>query len=248
MFEFMSAMTLLAGLQTAPEQIKIAQILDRYEKVAMEPKALKIEFRRKVVDAVDKSAKMANGSFALERTGSRVSFISHITEQNNPQKVETSALVESEFTLSTSSRIFRIKDLVGEKADRFLDSRARPHFPLCDVSLFKRDHDIVLVKEDEYYSYLYARPKRTKSELRAFYDQLRLVFMRRATDTFPIGALRQYETQLSNYDLLVFEFVKWQVNPTGESDFPIRRPALPSGAIEQELSHDGKIRLQIREP
>src|SRR5262245_41364622 len=131
MFELMSAVTMVAGLQAAPEQIKIAQILERYEKVAMEPKALKVEFKRKELDPVDKSIIDSNGLFLLQRDDRGTSYLIEIHRVGRPDQYEKYVQIASElFELRPMTKQMRVHRLSTDQTKGFIDYLLESAFPL----------------------------------------------------------------------------------------------------------------------
>lgn len=243
MFELMSAVTMVAGLQAAPEQIKIAQILERYEKAAMEPKALRIEFKRTMTDTIQDTKMERRGLFALERNNKGLSFSLHSADPTPYEQSEFYSFVDScfvfrGFILSNITRVLKVNE---RERDIFFDYWVRTSFPLNDVGLFVRDHSIQLIKEDEYYNYVWAIPT-SRSQMSTEYDRVGIVFMRKQTDNLPAGALRRLVVNTVSRSQLTYDVEKWESNSTeGDKLFPIVRPTTPPGFKEHEIQVDGRL-------
>jgi len=237
MFELISAVTMVAGLQAAPEQIKIAQILQRYEKVAMEPKALRIEFKRKENDPIDKNTIEYQGVFVLYRDKEVTSFVVETFREKQPDLIEKMGFVGTDFfevrPMTKQIRIHRM-DKIGRH--RFEDTWIRSAFPLSNISNLKLDFQLKMVKNDENYTYIELSPN--TPTVRACCTRSRVVFANKEMSFCPHGSLRWWDAELPNGGSLSFDIVKWQVNDTEDKmRFPIRQPELPAGWQLAEVKH-----------
>jgi hypothetical protein len=251
MFELISAVTMVAGLQAAPEQIKAERIFHLYEWAAMVPKELRIEFTKELMVRGNEKKEKYQGVFVLQRAD-KTSFRVRLSQELLEKKTTTDELGEfGTDILVAESRQKRMRIIHCDEgwSKWYRDKLRYTQFPFSNLARLKADYRITIVKDVDDYSYVEFEYAKNKREWFPPPQRMRVVFLRTAGNRLPIGAIRQ--VVLFNGEATCINVSKWEMNNSKDSRlFPVRRPILPDGweLQEHELKSPQFPNVPIRNP